>query len=70
MSVVELVCVLKKDIPVSMEHLSSVLSVSDRTIRSLIKQINTLKESQGFEVVTIRTKGYQLRVLDEQRFQS
>lgn len=54
--------------PISRHDLCQRLNVSDRTISSDIKELNNAGKCNGYEVKTIRKKGYLLQVTDQTKF--
>lgn len=54
--------------PISRHFLCQRLNVSDRTISSDIKELNTIGKNKGYEIKTIRNKGYLLQVNDSTVF--
>lgn len=54
--------------PISRHELCQNLNVSDRTISSDIKNLNDAGKKNGYEVKTIRKKGYLLQITNQAKF--
>lgn len=54
---------------VNVAELVSLLKVSDRTIRTIIKDLNKTGVSAGFKIETDRGKGYRLNIFDNNSYQ-
>ena len=59
---------LKADTFVTSEYLAQVLTVTSRTIRSDIKELETIVDDYGASIKSIRGTGYQLEIDDDQAF--
>ncbi|WP_414043960.1 BglG family transcription antiterminator [Macrococcus sp. EM39E] len=58
----------RDDIYKTSEYLARIFNVSSKTIRNEIKNIETFQLDLGFEITSMRSKGYKLKVIDEEIF--
>ncbi|MBI6063685.1 HTH domain-containing protein, partial [Clostridium perfringens] len=64
-----LIDILRDKEIVSLKNIISTLSLSERTIRTQIKNLNTDGKKHGFIIDNIRGKGYRLKVIDYIKFE-
>lgn len=54
--------------PISRHNLCQRLNVSDRTVSSDIKDLNAIGKCNGYEIKTVRKKGYLLNISNQEKF--
>lgn len=54
--------------PISGEQIASIIQVSSRTIRNDLREIDNQLMNAGANIVSVRSRGYQLEVYDECKF--
>ncbi|WP_209124133.1 BglG family transcription antiterminator [Alkalihalobacillus sp. BA299] len=59
---------LAAETPLSSEYLAKVVQVTSRTIRNDMKELELLLSKHGASIKSVRGKGYQLEIHDEQLF--
>ncbi|MGN7310404.1 BglG family transcription antiterminator [Alkalicoccobacillus gibsonii] len=59
----------KNEATLSSEQIAECLSVSDRTIRKEIKEMNEVCSQHGFLIKKVRGKGFYFEILEQERFQ-
>ncbi|MGG4036996.1 BglG family transcription antiterminator, partial [Heyndrickxia ginsengihumi] len=61
---------IKTSEPVTADWLAKEIGVSDRTIRSEVKALQSECEQFGIAIHSIRGKGYQIKIVDPNKFQA
>ncbi|MGT2803054.1 BglG family transcription antiterminator [Streptococcus henryi] len=64
----ELLSILPTDSFYTSQELANKLGVSEKTIRTRMKELNSILETNGAEVISKRHLGYQLNIINEQAF--
>jgi lichenan operon transcriptional antiterminator len=59
---------LAADGPLKSEHLAKLIQVTSRTIRSDIRELEGLLNEYGASIQPVRARGYELKILDQDRF--
>lgn len=59
----------KNEATLSSEQIAECLSVSDRTIRKEIKEMNEVCSQHGFLIKKVRGKGFYFEIVEQERFQ-
>ncbi len=64
----DILALLVQEPSVSLEQLTAHLKISERMVREHIKSIRNDAIKNGFDVITIRNKGYSLQITDEGKY--
>jgi lichenan operon transcriptional antiterminator len=65
-----LIILMKARQPTTSEWIAKELGNSDRTVRTELKKIQNDSISMGFKVNSLRGKGYQIQVMDEEKYET